>query len=89
MKIPTQLSIQYDVYNTSNKNELVLSTESLYKAIETAKTNKNYAVDLMIDICDEETGESLTESGDYLFTIQIYPTPLLFGNTNLNPVLEI
>lgn len=88
MKINTQISIQYDVIDTSNENELIESTESLYKAIEIAETNKNYAIDLMVDICDPETGESLTESGDYLFTMQIYPTPLRWKNTDLFPVLE-
>lgn len=88
MKIPTQLSIQYDVFDTSNENELIESTESLYKAIEIAKTNKNYAIDLMVDLCDPETGESLTETQDYLFTMQIYPTPYRWENTDLFPILE-
>lgn len=88
MKIKTQLSIQYDVFDTSNENELIESTESLYKAIEIAEKNKNYAIDLILDICDPETGESLTETQDYLFTMQIYPTPLRWENTDLFPVLE-
>ena len=88
MKIKTQLSIQYDVFDTSNENELIESTESLDKALEIAKTNENYAIDLMLDICDPKTGESLTETQDYLFTMQIYPTPLRWENTDLFPVLE-
>ena len=88
MKIKTQLSIQYDVFDTSKENELIESTESLDKALEIAKANKNYAIDLMLDICDPETGESLTETQDYLFTMQIYPTPLRWEHTDLFPVLE-
>lgn len=89
MKIKAQLSIQYDVFDTSNDNELIESTESLMKAILIAEKNKNYAIDLMVDLCDPETGESLTESQDYLFTMQIYPTPYRWGNTDLFPVLSI
>lgn len=89
MKIKTQISISFDVYDSSNNNNLIATYYTLERAIEHAKQNKNYCVDIMLDLQDIKNGVSLPESQDYIFSMKIYPECKIYENIDTNPTLII
>lgn len=89
MKIKTQLGISFDVYDKSKDNDLIATYDTLERAIEHAKQNKNYCVDVMLDLQDPKNGISLPESGDYIFSIKVYPECQMYENIETNPTLII
>lgn len=89
MKIKTQIVISFDVYDTSDENNLIATYDTLERAIEHAKQNKSYCVDIMVDLQDPKNGESLPESGQCIFTMKIYPECQAYKNIDANPTLII
>lgn len=73
------LVIEYDVFDTADRNNLVATKTTLDDAIRIAQENPNYAVDIMIDLQNDD-GESIREDGDYLYSMQVYPTVKPYDN---------
>ena len=73
------LIIEYDVFDTADGNNLIATKTTLDDAIRVAQENPNYAVDIMIDL-QNDYGESIREDGDYLYSMQVYPTVKLYDN---------
>lgn len=89
MKIKTQIGISFDVYDTSDENNLIATYDTLERAIEHAKQNENYCVDMMLDLQNPENGISLPESEDYIFSMKVYPECQMYENIDTNPTLII
>ena len=77
------LNKYYEVFDESKDNELIDTHQSLNSAIDHAQTNKNFRVDLIIEL-DDEDGESALVSGDNLYTMQIYPALVEYDNFETN-----
>lgn len=73
------LVVEYEVFDTSNDNEPIATKSTLEDAVRLAKTDKCYAVDIMIDLQNEQ-GESIRPDGDYLYSMQVYPTIEVYDN---------
>lgn len=72
-KINVNVEKYYEVFDKKNNNELKATYSNAQSAIDMAKEHDNYAVDLVIDLSDDD-GESCILSGDNLFTMQIFPS---------------
>ena len=77
------LNKYYEVFDTSNNNELKATYSILESAIDMAKDNENYAVDLILEL-ENGDGESILSSGDNLFTMQVYPISKDYNNHDVN-----
>lgn len=73
------LIIEYDIFDTADGNNLIATKTTLDDAIRVAQENPNYAVDIMIDL-QNDYGESVREDGDYLYSMQVYPTVKPYDN---------
>jgi len=73
------LVIEYDVFDTADRNNLIATKTTLDDAIRIAQESPNYAVDIMIDLQNDD-GESIREDGDYLYSMRVYPTVKPYDN---------
>lgn len=73
------LVVEYEVFDTANDNEVVKTKGTLKDAVRLAKTNPAYAVDMLIDLQNED-GESFRPDGDYLYSVQVYPKVKTYDN---------
>lgn len=91
-ELKTKLSVYFEVFDTDNDNEYITCYPTAEEAIEYAEeenaSGKHYAVDMVIDL-EDSNGESLTSSGDYLYTMQIYPKIKQYDNHDEEPVLVL
>lgn len=88
MSVETVLSVYFEIFDTSNENEYITCADTYEMAVDIAKENPAYAVDMVIDLQNTD-GESLPTSGDYLYTMQVYPTVKQYDNHDMNPTLEV
>jgi len=72
-KINVNVEKYFEVFDRRNDNELKATYSNAQSAIDMAKNNDGYAVDLVIDLSGD-AGESCILSGDNLFTMQIFPS---------------
>lgn len=93
MKVKTNLSVYFEVFDTANENEYITDFPTLEEAIsyvdETNSAGKHYAVDMVVDLEDTKTEETIIESGDRLYTMQVYPKPAQYNNHDMSPVLVV
>lgn len=89
MKIQTKLGIYFDVFDGTHDNNLIASYDTLEQAIEHAKRCVDYCVDIMLILEDPKTCSCLTETGDYIFSMRVYPSCKTYNNIDLNPVLVV
>lgn len=91
--VKTKLSVYFEVFDTANENEYVTDFPTLVEAIsyveEANSAGKYYAVDMVMDLMDYDTEESLPTSGDYLYTMQVYPQVMQYNNHDMEPKLFI
>lgn len=80
------LVIEFEIFDTSNDNELINTKSTYADAVELAKTNPNYAVDMTIDL-QHPNGESAKADGDYLYTVQVYPVVKQYDNHDMRPII--
>lgn len=91
--VKTKLSVYFEIFDTANENEYVTDFPTLEEAISYAEEANNngkyYAVDMVMDLMDYNTEESLPTSGDYLYTMQVYPQVKQYNNHDMEPKLFI
>lgn len=91
--VKTKLSVYFEVFDTANGNEYITDFPTLEEAIAYAEeenaSGKHYAVDMVMDLMDYDTEESLPTSGDYLYTMQVYPQVKQYNNHDMKPELFI
>lgn len=91
--VKTKLSVYFEIFDTANENEYITDFPTLEEAISYAEEanndGKHYAVDMVMDLMDYNTEESLPTSGDYLYTMQVYPQVKQYNNHDMEPKLFI
>lgn len=91
--VKTKLSVYFEIFDTANENEYITDFPTLEEAISYAEEansdGKHYAVDMVMDLMDYNTEESLPTSGDYLYTMQVYPKVKQYDNHDMEPELFI
>lgn len=91
--VKTKLSVYFEIFDTDNGNEYITCYPTVEEAIAYAEEEnaygKHYAVDMVMDLMDYDTEESLPTSGDYLYTMQVYPKAKQYDNHDMEPQLFI
>ena len=84
----TNLNIYFEVFNADDSNEYITSFNDYEQAKEfaTQDTEKNYSIDMVVELCDDN-GERITNNGDALFSVQVFPSVLQYKNHDKTPEL--
>lgn len=85
-KAKTHLSVWYEIFAPDNGNGTTYIADR--PTFEQAKqiAGDKYCVDVIVELCTED-GESILESGDRLFTAQVYPEYKSYNNHDRQPVI--
>lgn len=81
------LVVEYEVFDTANDNEVIKTKGTLEDAVRLARTDPAYAVDMVIDLQNED-GESFRPDGDYLYSVQVYPKVKTYDNYDTEIEIE-